>query len=105
MSRNLRLYGRRLRNLQLYREFQQIGFDYILNPTTGELHIVDSSRFYGSHNLETADLENFIGLANLNSAVPAHSFHNGTELAVYDLETGEFIDTYILDKCEYCFPD
>lgn len=104
MLTNKKLYGTRLGNMFLYRKFQAIGFDYILNPNTGELHIVDSTKFYGSHNLENANLENFIGLYNLYTAIPAHRFSNGTELPVYDSDTGELIGTYLLNKCEHCFP-
>lgn len=99
-----KLYGRRIPNWLLYSSAQEIGFDYILNPDTGELHVVDPEKFYGSHNLVNADLRNFIGLFNLNEASPAHLLRNGTELPIYDGETGELIDTYILNKCDYCFP-
>jgi hypothetical protein len=46
-----RLYGKRLKNSKIYREFQDIGFDYILNPVTQELHLVGLDNFLGSHNL------------------------------------------------------
>ena len=99
---NLKLFGRKLKNLRLYREFQEIGFDYILNPNTGELHRVGLDSFSGSHNLAYADLSNFIGLTNIG-VVPADIFRDGTSLPVYDLETGELIENYVLDKCQYCF--
>ena len=88
----------------LYRKAQEIGCDYILNPDTGELHIVDPTKFQGSHNLVNANLENFICLYNLYTAVPAHLLRNGTELPVYDSDTDELIGAYLLNKCEHCFP-
>ncbi len=104
MSRNPKVYGTLLRNALLYRRFQEIGYDYILNPDSGELHIVDPAKFQGSHNLVNANLENFIGLCNLYTAVPAHLLRDGTELPVYDSDTDELIGTYRLNKCEHCFP-
>lgn len=99
---NLRLFGRKLENLRLYREFQEIGFDYILNPSTGELHCVGLENFWGSHNLAYADLHSFIGLTNVG-ILPVHVFRDGKSLPVYDLETGELIANYVLNKCQYCF--
>ncbi|AVH65989.1 hypothetical protein [Nostoc sp. 'Peltigera membranacea cyanobiont' N6] len=99
---SLKLFGRKLENLRLYREFQEIGFDYIVNPNTGELHRVGWDGFWGSHNLVYADLNNFIGLTNLG-VVPIHVFRDGTSLPIYDLETGELIENYVLNKCQYCF--
>lgn len=101
---NLKLFGRKLENLRRYREFQEIGFDYILNPNTGELHCVGLDDFWGSHNLAYADLNNFIGLTNIGF-VPAHVYRDGTSLPLYDLETGELIANYVLDKCQKCFSD
>lgn len=95
---NLKLFGRKLENLRLYREFQEIGFDYILNPNTGELHRVGLNDFVGSHNLAYADMSNFIGLTNIG-ILPSHVFRDGTSLPVYDIETGELIANYVLDKC------
>jgi hypothetical protein len=100
---SLKLFGRKLENLHLYREFQEIDFDYILNPNTGELHCVGLDNFWGSHNLVHADLSNFIGLTNIG-IVPAHVFRDGTSFPLYDLETGELIANYVLNKCQHCFP-
>ena len=98
-----RLYGKVLRNFELYVDAHEIGFEYILNPNTDELHRVDPPNFFGSHNLAIADLENFIGLINVG-ILPAHCFKDGFALPIYDLETDKCIGTYQLDKCEYCFP-
>lgn len=99
---SLKLLGRRLENLRHYREFQTIGCDYILNPNTGELHRVGMDSFFCPHNLANADLSSFIGLINVG-VIPVHIFCNRTSLPVYDIETGELIANYILDKCRYCF--
>lgn len=99
----LRLFGSVLKNLKVYREFREIGFDYIVNPDTAELHRVDSQAFLGSHNLALADLEQFIGLTNLG-AIPIHTLTDGTLVPVYDIVTGQLIGTYAVNKCRHCFP-
>ena len=100
---NAKILGKLLRNLKIYNEFREIGFDYIVNPDTGELHRVQSDKFLGSHNLTIADLETFIGLTNVG-ILPIHSFHDGTNLPIYDLDTLELLGTYELNKCRHCFP-
>lgn len=98
------LYGTILKNLKLYNEAREVGFEYILNPDTGELHRVDATSFWGSHNLAIADLHDFIGLANVG-LIPAHVFADGTELPVFDLLTGQQVGAYRLNKCRHCFPN
>ena len=100
----LRLLGHILRNLQLFREAQEIGFDYIANPESGELHKVSGGKFYGSHNLALGNLGDFIGLSNVGS-LPIDAFRDGTVIPIYDLVTGELLGEYVLNKCKYCFPD
>ncbi len=97
------LYGKILRNLQLYTDAREIGFEYILNTDTCELHRVNSQYFWGSHNLAIADLENFIGLTNVG-ILPIHDFPDGSELPILDLVTRELIGSYQLNKCRHCFP-
>lgn len=99
---NLRIFGKKLRNIRLYQEAREIGFDYILNPNTGELHRVGLDNFWGSHNLAYSDLDGFIGLTNIGT-IPVHLFQDGVELPVYELDTGEFVGTYTLNKCRHCF--
>jgi hypothetical protein len=100
---NLKLLGKRLKNLFLYQQAQQIGFEYILNPNTDELHRVGLDNFWGSHNLADADLSIFIGLNNIG-IIPVDVFRDGKRLPVYDIDTGEMIGSYALNKCSYCFP-
>ncbi|VTS04357.1 hypothetical protein [Tuwongella immobilis] len=102
--RQLSLYGTILRNLGLYTEAQKVGFEYVLNPNSGELHIVSTDGFWGSHNLAFADLGSFIGLTNVGE-IPAHMFLDGMELPVWDLLTGEQVGMYRLNKCRHCFPN
>lgn len=102
--RDISLFGTILRNLRLYTDAQKVGFEYVLNPATGELHRVATDGFWGSHNLAFADLGSFIGLTNVG-VVPAHVFLDGTELSVWDLVTGKQMGTYRLNKCRHCFPD
>jgi hypothetical protein len=45
MSNLKKLWGKRLKNLSLYQKAQQIGFEYILIPDTGELHRVGLDNF------------------------------------------------------------
>jgi hypothetical protein len=98
-----RLYGRQLKNSKIYREFQDIGFDYILNPETQELHLVGSDEFLGSHNLILSNLEDFIGLVNIG-VIEIHSLPDGFSVPVYDLETGDLIVEYAINKCLHCLP-
>jgi len=100
---DLSLFGTILKNLRLYTEAQKVGFEYILNPETGELHHVTSDGFWGSHNLALADLEGFIGLTNYG-LLPTHVFRDGTLLPVWDLITGQQVGAYKLNKCRHCFP-
>ena len=98
-----KLYGKIIMNYEIYKQFREIGFDYILNPETGELHNVNSNMF-GQHNLQNADMEKFIGLVNIGR-IPAEQYNNGTILPIYDLETASLIGEYPLNKCQYCFSD
>lgn len=97
---NVSLYGKILRNLVIFSKAKAIGFDYILNPGTGELHRV-SSDFIDSHNLHLADLGEFIGLTNVGF-IDIHRFPDGTQVPVYDLDTGDLLGTYALNKCKHC---
>lgn len=98
------LYGLVLRNFRTFLKAGDIGFDYILNPETSELHFVTPLNFLGPHHLSTANLDNFIGLTNVG-IIPSHAFEDGTPIPVYDLATGECLGTYILNKCSHCrFP-
>lgn len=102
-DRIVELAGRMLRNLRLYTEAEKVGFEYLLNPETGELHRIASDAFWGSHNLSISDLGGFIGLVNVG-IIPASVYSDGTQLPVFDLETGRLIDNYRLNKCRHCFP-
>ncbi|MFO0840098.1 MAG: hypothetical protein U1D55_16445 [Phycisphaerae bacterium] len=97
-----RLLGTLLRNLKIYSDWNEIGFDYILNPDTGELHRVAFGNFFGSHNLAIADLANFVGLTNVG-LVRVDALPDGAQVPVYNILTGEIIGTYKLNKCRHCF--
>ncbi|MBD2072340.1 hypothetical protein H6F86_00125 [Phormidium sp. FACHB-592] len=97
-----KLYGRLLKNLKTYREFEEIGFDYILNPATQELHRIGLDNFFGSHNLKFANLENFIGISNIG-VIEIHTVPDGVAIPIYDLETGNLMGDYIINKCCHCF--
>ena len=99
-----KLIKTKLVNVTHYRDFQLSGCDYILNPITNELHRISLNNLFGSHNLEDANLHNFIGLKNIDGNAPLHSFPRGTTFSIYDSETNEFKENYVLDKCSYCFP-
>ena len=43
------LQGKILKNTKIFRDFQEAGFDYILNPDTGELQDRKSTRLNSSH--------------------------------------------------------
>ena len=100
---NIRLLGHVLNNLRLFREAQSIGFDYIVNPETGELHKAFLGDFFGSHNLAFSNLGEFVGLSNFGT-FPIHYFFDGTRLPIYDLITGDVLGSYVLNKCKHCFP-
>ncbi len=93
-----------LRNARIYRYFKERGFDYIVNPDTGELHNVKTGRFGGSHQLKIAKLEKFIGLTNIGE-IPIHSCQNEKEIAILDLESLDLLCTYSVNKCQFCFPE
>ncbi|MFN6568533.1 hypothetical protein [Dendronalium sp. ChiSLP03b] len=99
-----KLYGKVLKNLQLYQEAQEIGFDYIINPVSGELHGVNPERFSGSHLLKDSNLENFIGIVNWG-VLAIHTVPPGTLIPIFDLNTGDSIGSFTLNKCQYCFPN
>jgi len=99
----IRLYGLLLSNARIHHQFQEFGFEYIVNPDTGELHRVSPDSFLGSHNLAFADLENFIGLTNVG-LIPLHLLSDGTLVPVYDIYTGNLIGSYVINKCAHCFP-
>lgn len=93
--------GLTLKNLFFFNQAKEIGFTYILNPDTGELHSVSSS-FFSSHNLQFADLSNFIGLTNVGQ-LHIDVLAEGTEIPVFDLLSGKQLGVYKLNKCQYCF--
>jgi hypothetical protein len=93
---------RRSGNRAIYRESEQRGFDYILNPNTGELHQINSGGFCGSHNLASANLNEFIGIINIG-IIPIHSLPDGAIFPLYEQDTGRLMGHYRLNKCEYCF--
>jgi hypothetical protein len=103
MTSEYRILGKVLGNLRIYREFQQAGFDYIVNPATGELHDIRTDNFYGSHNLTIADLGSFIGITNIG-ILPIDRYRDGVPIVIYDLNSLEPIETYTLNKCNFCFP-
>ena len=63
MTTDIQVFGKVLKNLLLFSRAKKIGFEYLLNPDTGELHRMNSD-FIDSHNLHIADLGEFIGLSN-----------------------------------------
>ncbi len=95
------LYGLILKNLETFKKAQKIGFDYLLNPKTKELHCVKGD-FLGAHNLAIANLEDFIGITNIG-VIEIHKLPEGTHIPIYDLSTGAHIGIYVLNKCQHCF--
>ncbi len=109
-----------LKNMRIFTEFQRYGYDYIVNPKSGELHKALGGEISGSHNLAVANLEDFFELVNrfipihwnlhhldglvnvglVNLPLPIDSYHNDTLVPV----TGELIGEYSLNKCKHCFP-
>lgn len=98
---SLNALGVLLKNLEIFNSAKEVGFDYILNPSSGELHST-SVDFFGSHNLVFADLEGFIGLTNVG-LIKATFLPDGTLLPVFDIITGKLIGEYKLNKCRHCF--
>lgn len=95
------LYGIVLKNLKIFRDAKAIGFDYLINPKTSELHKVNSN-FFGAHNLKLSHLEDFIGIANIGT-IEIHNLPNGSKIPIYDLCTGTYLGEYSLNKCQHCF--
>lgn len=102
-SRTSKLQGVILRNHRLFQDFQEIGFEYLLNPETGELHSTRSAAFWENCNLRSANLGSFIGLVNLGM-IPIHAMPDTTQIPIYDLQTADQIGNIALDKCLHCFP-
>jgi len=98
------LESRILANQVTYRKFQKDGFEYILNPYTDELHDIRTDKFFGSHNLKIANLENYVGITNIG-IIPIHSRRDGTEIPIYGLGTDRLTKIYKLNKCKFCFPE
>lgn len=101
----VRLYGEYLRkkNVEMFLTFKKMGFDYILNPETKELHKVGTVKeFLGSHNLDKANLQNFIGLKDIGDT-SIYNLPEGAEYDVYDLVKRNFICKLTVNKCGHCF--
>lgn len=90
-------------NRRLYDYYLSAGVKYLINPDTNELHRVGQGYFEGSHNLQTAHLEDFIPGNIVDDVLPIHLLSNGEELLFYDFLTDDLIG-YRLNKCQYCFP-
>ena len=99
---NLAISRKTRENLRIYREFQADGFDYIYNPHTGEWHDIRTDKFQGSHNLELANLEDFIGIQNIG-ALPIHCCADGERIKILELGSGRLLDILTLNKCKFCF--
>lgn len=101
-----KILGQRLKtineNTKIYLELEEAGFDYVLNPATEELHRVSLSNFEGAHNLTVANLKGFIGIKNIGE-LEIHELPDGVLIPIYDLDTGEFLGEYLLNKCLHCF--
>jgi hypothetical protein len=95
------LYGIQVKNTNLFKQKQREGWDYVLNPDTGELHLVQGGNVHGSCHLDISKLEDFIWLVDMGW-VPISFISDGTVLPVIDLITGE-ISSYTLNKCKHCF--
>ncbi len=98
---NKYLAGLFMENLKLFLKARIIGFDYLLNPETNELHKVQSN-FLSSHNLHRANLKKFIGITNIGF-FKIEDLFSGTPYNVWDLQTGDLIGTFNLNKCKHCF--
>ena len=96
----IEVFGKILRNLRIFNEARKIGFEYLVNPATGELHRVTSD-FVSSHNLHIANLADFVGLVNVG-LLQLHRFPDGTQIPIYDLDSGDLIGNYQLNKCQHC---
>ncbi len=91
----------RLRNHRLFTEFGNVGFDYIWNPDTNELHSTTSDAFWNNCNLRYANLRDFIGISNIG-VIPLHDLPNNFEVPAIDLITGEDLGTLTINKCGHC---
>ena len=89
--------------LILNRYLSQSITKYILNTITGELHRISSwEDFLASHNLANTNLSKFVEITNFLEVI-GKDFSNGTSRPVYDIETGNLIAYYKLNRCLYCF--
>jgi hypothetical protein len=104
---NMRLKKKRLkvnryRNFRSYLELEHEGWQYIINPDTGELHGIEKGNFLGCPNLINANLERFYPVVN-DGEVSVKDIDDREEIEVFDVNRREVIGTYRVNKCEQCF--
>jgi len=97
------LFVKKLRNIQLFDKYQRSGVDYLLNPQTFELHRVQGGDIRGSHLLIDSNLEEFYWIINIG-IIPIDFLFDGSLVPFYDIESGDLIGNYPLNKCKHCFP-
>ncbi len=100
----LALSRKRRENLRRYQKFQANGYYYIYNPHTQEWHDIINGEFEGSHNLDLANLEDFIGIWDIGS-IPIHRCNDGERIKIYELGSRRLLDILTLNRCKHCFPN
>lgn len=100
---SIRLHGIVLRYLMMYQNARTIGFKYLLNPDTGELHRVTSDLINSNH-LHTANLTKYIGLANLG-LIKFHILPVGTTVPIHELLLTNLLGTNTISKYKHCIWD
>jgi hypothetical protein len=103
MSNKRKLTVKRKSNFKTFNNYREQGWDYIINPKTGELHSLKISDYLGCHNLKSANLETFDPVVDTKET-PVTDIENGELVDIIDIDTGKLIETYTLNKCHYCFP-
>ncbi len=101
MSSNKRLTVKRRSNLKTFLDYKKEGWDYIINPLSGELHSLKLSDYLGCHNLQSANLERFYPIQDIGK-ISIQNLNDGDLIDLFDADTGELITTYPLNKCSYC---
>lgn len=102
MSNKRKLTVKRKTNLETFMDYKNQGWDYIINPKTGELHSLKVTDYLGCHNLKSANLKIFEPVVDLGQT-SITDIKNGELIDLVDIDTGELIGTYSLNKCSYCF--
>lgn len=95
---------KRMDNCVLFSQWKRCGTPYVRNPNRNELHRVLWGSIEGSHNLLSADLNQFQPINNIFGFSKIEDHREGDKVTVYDHNTGKALYHFHLNFCRICFP-